>query len=324
MKYETNIFGIENLEKLSSAYLLYEISGLNRKDDDYDINIQYIIKTLSYKLKHPITIIHKEQIPYLVVRQDRDILSKLPVEYHVKRDNIIYFKKIDTVFDLNFSDYTEETKSIILRFLQFDIQTELNKNHNLWQPASGEAFFSTMLRPGNELAGIYYGFLVRVMELPNKGFGICVDVTEKYVARSPLNHNLTRQQFKKFHIDKSHFVYHYGNKQYEIKPKEFSDLNVSEYKFKRKTDGKIVTLLEDIKDQYGSSMPPIVAKLPDDASAMIYTTNDNEERRIPVGLCIEFMIQKNRQLRSYIKNQYCLLFIEEGLYVSCSPNILII
>jgi hypothetical protein len=285
MKYETNTFRIENLSELTSAYSLFELHGLNNTDDDYDVNIQYIIKSLSFKLKHPATIIHKEKQPFLVIRQDEGILKKVPAEYHVKKDNIVYFKKVDNSFDLDFKNYTEQTKGIIIRFLQFDIQAELNKNANLWQPGSGEAFFSRNSNHGNETVAVYNGFLARVNELTGGGFGVCIDVTQKYVARHPLNAQLTRLEFKKQQVDKSHFVFSYGSKQYEIKPKEFSDLNISQYKFKRKTDGRVVTLLEDIRGQYGTSMPPHVAKLPDNAAAIIYQTNNNEERRVPAGLC---------------------------------------
>ncbi len=285
MKYESNIFEIENLEELSSAYSLFEIIGLNRQDEDYDANIQYIIKSLSYKLRHPVTIIHKSQIPYLVIREEPEILSRLPLEYPVKRSNIAYFKKIDELFNLDFKHYSEETKPIILRFLQFDIQSELNKIPNLWQPGSGEAFFNRLSNSGNDEVAINNGFLVRVMELPTKGFGLCIDVTQKYISKFPLKSNLSRQEFKSLQLAKSNFIYQYGHKQYEIKPREFSDLNVSEYKFKRKSDGKTVTLLEDVKNQYGSSMPPLVAKLPNNASALVYTTNRNEERGVPAGLC---------------------------------------
>ncbi len=57
-KYETNIFSIENCNQLSADYFLFEIIGLKEQkkdediDDDRDINIQYIIKSLSYELSN--------------------------------------------------------------------------------------------------------------------------------------------------------------------------------------------------------------------------------------------------------------------------------
>ena len=110
MKYEANIFRIENLSQLTADYFLYEIIGLSEStdddDDDFDINIEYIIKSLSYKLKHPVTVLTGEGKPHLVIRADQDIVTKLPAEYKVKRGEVVYFKKIDKPFKLDFAYLT--------------------------------------------------------------------------------------------------------------------------------------------------------------------------------------------------------------------------
>lgn len=283
---ELNIFEILNLEALSAKYLLLEIIGLKDIEDDYDTNIQYIIKSLSYSLKHPVTVIFKEGKPFLVVRDEAHITERIPKEYPCKRDVVVFFKSTNDKFDLNFKHYNSETKKIIIRFLQFDIQTELNRDIRLWQPGSGDAFFNTRPIEIHGDVAIYTGFFVRVVEKPNgKGFGIAVDITKKYVSANPLPVHLTRQEFKHLRLDKCHVMYQYGNKRYEINPEEFSDLNASQSKFQRPEDGKIVTLLEDIHEKFGPSMPPEVAQLPDDASVLIYHTNDKKERKAPAGLC---------------------------------------
>jgi hypothetical protein len=289
MTYESNIFAIQNLGELSATYRQFEIVGLTRKndDDDYDINITFLTRSLSYRLKHPVTVIHRSGVPYLIVREEESIVSRLPAEYPVKKGNVVYFKDSKEVLDLDFSQYTEETKSIILRFLQFDLQTELNKVSSLWQPGSGEAFFNRNSHAGNREVAIHNGFLVRAVETPGGGFGFCVDVTQKYLAKDQLKQNLTRKEFTANGVNKSGYVYHFGQKLYEIKPREFSDLSASECKYTRKSDGKRVTLLEDIRAQYGTAMPPLVAKLPDSASVLIYTTNDKEERHVAAGLCFK-------------------------------------
>lgn len=284
MTYETNIYKIENLHEFSSDYLLYEILGLNNMVDDYDINIQYLIKTLSYSLKHPVTFIVHDEKPCLVIKDDPVIISKVPAEFAVKGNEIVYFKKVDTKFTLDFVNYTDETKPIILRFLQFDIQTELNKNSSLWQPGSGDAFFSQDGNYGNENVTIYNGFFVRVVELPGGGFGFSVDITKKYIATRPLDVHLTRNEFKNQKINTSHLLYRYGNKRYEIKADRYNDLNASQYKYKN-TAGELISLLQDTQERFGKSMPPEVASLPDDSAVISYRTNTNEERSVIAGLC---------------------------------------
>jgi hypothetical protein len=306
--YETNIFPIENLDELTGTYSLFEIIGLNDLDEDFDSNIQYIIKSLSYSLKHPITVIFREKKPFLVVRDEKHIVLKVPNEYRVRQNDIVYFKQMHQSFNLDFKNYDASTRHIILRFLQFDIQTELNKITNIWQPGSGDAFFSKSSFDGNNEVAIYNGFIVRIVELPHGGFGLCVDITKKYISKIPLNFLLTRQQFKNLAITKSHLVYHYGSKRYEIKAEEYSDLNVTQYKFTREKDGKVLTLLEDIREKFGTSMPPEVAKLPDNGSVLIYRTNDNKERRVPAGLCYKVYDTEDEQVKKLHKKSIVIPF----------------
>lgn len=288
-RYETNIFSIENLKELSANYFLFEIVGLtassDEENDDFDINVQYIKKSLSYKLKHPVTIITRDKKPVLVIRAETEIVNQLPQEFKVKHGDVVHFRKIEQPFSLDFVNYTPSTRDIISRFIQFDTQSELNKYEGLWQPGSGDGFFNITAKVQKEHVGIFTGFYSRVLELPGKGFGFAIDITKKYIATRPLRYHWTREQFQKQRIDKSHFVYQYGNKRYEIKPKQLSDFTVSQYKFERESGGKMVTLLEDIQEKFGPSMPPEVANLPDDASVLLYKTNDGRERAAVAALC---------------------------------------
>ena len=290
-QYETNIFKIENCNLLSADYFLYEIIGLKESNadddanDDFDINIQYIIKSLAYKLRHPVTVVTKDKKPHLVIRADDDITNKVPDEYTVKHGDVVYFRKSGNPIRLDFVNYDEETKKVILRFLQFDSQSELAKNEGLWQPGSGDGFFNVIAKEQRNPVGIYTGFYSRVTELPGKGFGFELDITKKYISLYPLNARLTRNEFKSQKVSKSHYVYQYGGVRYEIRPVEFSDLNVSNYKFTREVDGKVVTLLQDIQEKFGQSMPPEVANLPDDAAVLLYRTNDGQERAAVAALC---------------------------------------
>ncbi|MDN3657849.1 hypothetical protein QWZ08_19510 [Ferruginibacter paludis] len=290
-QYETNIFKIENCSQLSADYFLYEIIGLKESkanddaDDDFDVNIQYIIKSLAYTLRHPVTVVTQENKPYLVIRADEEIINRVPVEYSVKHGDVVYFKKIDNPIKLDFTSYNEQTKKIILRFLQFDSQSELTKNQGLWQPGSGDGFFNVVAYEQTNPVGIYTGFYSRVVELPTKGFGFELDITKKYISLHSLNPRISRNEFKSNRVNKSHYVYQYGTTRYEIIPSELSDLTVSTYKFTRPIDGKVVTLLQDIQEKFGPSMPPEVANLPDDASVLVYRTNDGQERAAIAALC---------------------------------------
>ncbi|MBN7818063.1 argonaute/piwi family protein [Algoriphagus pacificus] len=291
-EYETDIFRIENLNELSANYVLFEITGLHESEDDYDNNIQYIIKRLSYELKHPVTVIHRDNKPFLVVRDESEVIANVPSEFLVKRDDIVYFTQINESFPIDFANY-ESVREIVLRFLQFDIQTELNNLSTLWQPTSGDAFFSQEPQRIINGVAIYNGFFVRTVELPEGGFGFSIDVTKKYLSETPLNVHLTRRDFERLGGSRPHFIHQYGSQKYEFRAEQFSDLNATQFKFLRQEDGTMVTLLEDIRSKFGRSMPPEVAKLPDNASVLIYKTNDNQERRVIAGLCYQVFDTEN-------------------------------
>lgn len=322
MKYESNIFKIENLNELTANYVLFEIIGLNDTDDDFDNNIQYLIKSLSYCLKHPVTVVHKLEKPFLVVKDQKDILDKMPVEHFVMRNETVYFKKVVEPLRLDFVNYDAESKIIILRFLQFDIQTELNKNSYLWQPGSGDAFFSDTAQENSGGVSIYNGFFIRAVELPEGGFGVAVDVTKKYISTIPLKINISRAEFKSQHISKSHLMYQYGSKRYEIKAEEFSDLNASQYKFSRDPSGQLVSLLQDTQEHFGKSMPPNVANLPDNASVLIYRTNDNQERRVIAGLCFRVFDTEDPIVKKLHKKSILNPFLRRRLIKTVHHNFL--
>ncbi|MDO1449553.1 hypothetical protein Q0590_24970 [Rhodocytophaga aerolata] len=286
-QYETNIFSILNVGKLSAHYRLFKIIGLSESSEEYDVNVQYIIKHLSYKLSHPVTVISDEKVAnqptlYLVVKNEPNILKQIPTEFEVKKREIVFFKSTDQVFRLDFLHYDNFTREICRRFLQFELNSEIKKYSSLWQPGAGQPFYSKISYEGNDNVVIYNGFLPRIVELPGGGWGIAVEITKRYAVRTPLPPFITRSEFDQ--VKDNHFIYHYGHTWYEVHAHELSDLNAAEYRYKRE-DGVWTNVIEDLHRQAGSTMPPEVSQLPDDVALLIYSNNRGEERRIPAGLC---------------------------------------
>ena len=286
MSYESNIFKIENLRDLSTSYRLLEIEGIDSESEDFDSNIQYIIRTLSFSLKHPITVIQKDKIPFLVIKDDCAIQESIPKEgLGVKRGHNVFFKDIGESFFLDFITSDPNIRQIILRFLQFDLNGEIDRNRRLWSPKSGEAFYSKTSRSGSVEIEIYNGFMPRIVDLDDAGFGISIDITKKYVDRKPLNHILHPKEFKRLKWQKRHLIYRYGQKWYEIIPHELSKLPLAKYMFDR--DGVSTSLLEDIRSLYNGTMPPYLAELPDSASVIIYRTNELKVRGAVSAMCFQ-------------------------------------
>ncbi len=278
MKFITNIFKIENLSELSAQYRVFDIKGL-KKGKDYQENKQFLIKKFSHTLRHPVTIVEIDNEPKLIVKNDNDTLKKINPEYDAGR-LYLHFYLTEKVFDIDFQNPSEEVKQICLRFLQFDLNGQLKKNPNLWQAGTGEPFF---LKTSNIQDGIaiYNGFSFRVIELPESGFGISIDVTRKFASAKPLPYYLTKEEFDKRYKKKT-VIYQYKD-WYEIKAIELDDFNVGEYKI----DG--VTLIDFVRNAIPKPHSPQLANMPNDSSTLIYYNSSMNSLRVPSGLCYEVL-----------------------------------
>jgi hypothetical protein len=278
MTYETNVFPITNLQELSARYRLYEIAGLNRSLDEYESNIQVLIRKLSFFLKNPVTVINRYTDPRLVIRDHEDSIKRVPTEFGLIR-NSVFLRPTTDSFNLDYLNYTDDTREVCLRFLNFDLQNHLKSYSELWQPGAGRPFYFKRAQLRG-LIGVHDGFISRVVELPTKGFGILVESTKRFVQGRPLDNYLNRDSFRQF--KNKHFVYHFGHQWYEIKAEEISDLNVSQYKYPR--DGNQVILIEDLRTQTSRPHPKELADLPNDSSVILYRDTQGNLKAAPSGL----------------------------------------
>lgn len=190
MSTEINIFPITNLDKLSSLYRLYMIRGLTNAPDEYYANVQRIIRRLSFNLRSPVTVIHRDGKAYLVVEEKQHPPDSLSVVRTTVR-----FDQCDDVFKLDYTLRTPENDIICQRFLDFAIQGVLFKKQSLWQPAPGKAFFEKQGEILNDQLVRYIGYSIRSAFTPDGQLGFCVDVTSKTVGHQPLPHHLTQDEF---------------------------------------------------------------------------------------------------------------------------------
>ncbi|WHZ06851.1 MAG: hypothetical protein OJF59_000604 [Cytophagales bacterium] len=278
MKYITNIFKIENPSEISAQYRAFDIKGL-KQGKDYQENKQFLIRKFSNSLRHPVTIVEINSEPKLIVKNDSTILSKIKTENEMGR---LYFHLYlsDKVFDIDFVNPSDEVKKICLRFLQFDLNGELRRNSNLWQPGAGEPFFLKTPEIQDGIA-IYKGFTFRVIELPSGGFGISIDATRKFASASPLPYYLTKEEFDKRYKKKT-LIYQYKD-WYEIKAMEFDDFNVGEYKIEG------VSLIDFVRNAIPRPHAPELANLPNDSASLIYYGSNMSPMRVPAGLCYEVL-----------------------------------
>lgn len=285
----TNIFPLTNLSNLDEYYILYKIrtsSPLLERDK------QYITKKLSYELKHPVVVIQHEGENHLVLIDDNDVIEKLPPKLNLvgKRAS---FENTGTRLRLDFSAPSPEVKKICLRFLQFTLQGQLAKKHNLWQPASGEAFFEYSPFRMERNIDIFNGFSARVVETIDNGFGISIDITKKYISTLPYATYLNSTEFSRF-CRGNNCLYKYGKRWYEIKPLGISDSNVSEAEIQ--IDNDYISLLEHIRLSIKGEYSPELADLPEDATIFNYKNNTEETRHAPTGMCFRVFDTEDKEI----------------------------
>lgn len=277
-------FLIGNTAELSAAYRLFKITGLQPDAPNFQQDRQTLIKKLSQKLRHPVIVIVRETAAFLVTRNDADIIGKVPTEYPRRGGNLIYFHDTGEVTQLNFASTDENMRAICQRFLQFSLQGQLTQQARLWQPKAGHPFFLKKSEKQNGVA-TFTGFVVRIIDL-GKEWGICVDITKKYASAQPLPTYLSKADFDRDYKGKIVF-YPFGDRWYELRLDEWSDVTASEYVYDDPVLQRRVSLHEAVRKRTPAPHSSILASLPEDASVLIYHTANKESRAVPAGLCFE-------------------------------------
>ena len=275
---ETNIFEILNLAELKSQYRRYRIKGLTSVQVNYDRNVQILIRDLSHRLKSPVTVIEDGGELYLIVSVDS---GEPPSPFQVS-NTTAYFEPTSDITTLDYVNPTRGTEQICMRFLQFMINGLFFHDRRYWQPSSGYPQFEREPILTKKGIDVYRGYSVRVVYSETSSFGVCVDVTHKYVSHNPLPAVLTQNAFGK--LKGTRCVYHYGLAWYEIRPTIYSSLTVREQLLKIDNQGA-TSLFDFIMSSAPKPFPKDVADLSPESPAVGYLTTDGETRHAAAALC---------------------------------------
>lgn len=285
----TNVFKIEGIEKYSAKYRLYLIRGLAADDEDFHRNINSLAQRVARDLRAPVIPLVKEK-PFLVIR---DGAAEPNSSHQLVRANAV-LERQDEVVTLDFGKLSAETRPIALRFLQFALQGAFWRHHDLWQPRTGGTFFERTAATVGRSIGLHRGFVARIVDLENDGFGICIDVRHKYVSSRPLPSFISRQQFAG-RIRGAHVIYHYGHEWFQVRLEEINDLTVTEFTISK--DSKQYSLLEYVQVHSEKPLPAELAHLPKDCSVVHYFNSRDVKMAAPSGLCYAAYSTSDRDVR---------------------------
>ena len=312
---ETNVFRILNLDELQSQYRRFRIRGLTSDQVEYDRNVQTLTRDLSQRLKSPVTVIEDEGKPYLIVSVDS---GEPPSPIQVSNATA-YFESTPDITTLDYVNPVPGTEQICLRFLQFMINGTFYRNQRYWQPSSGYPQFEREPTASMDGINIYRGHSVRVVHSEADGFGVCVDVTHKYVSRDPISRLLAVNSFAK--VSGMRCVYHYGLAWYEIRPTIYSGLTVGEQLLEAGANGA-ASLFDFIVGNAPKPFPREVADLSPESPAVGYTTQNGEPRHAAADICYAVFgtndsrvkrIHRNTILKPHVRRSLIKDFVSSSL-----------
>jgi hypothetical protein len=277
---ETNIYLIENLVQLNSNYRTYQIRGLSPDSEDYDKNAQFLETTLRRKTESPCVVFKKDDNTYVAQPVG---FEELPSSLDLVR-TAVKIEKMPQLEELKFDSLNPVTAKLAMEFLQWSMQSKFYNNPWLWQPRAGYPFYNKSpdqeFRSFSNDVDLLRGFTFRVVLLPDRRIGVCIDVSSKYVSRRPLPTTIDRKDFNN-KFQGLNCLYEYGNRWYEIRIGGLSDFDVSSLTL----PPDAVSLFDNIHQKAGSHKSPNLLALPKDCSVLIYYTTFREARHAPSGLC---------------------------------------
>ena len=277
MSIETNCFRIEGLEALRTTYSLYRIAGLHRDSPEYHANVQRIVRKLSFEMRAPVTTRNMEGENFLAVpTKYGHPPAQIPLVHAVA-----LLKDTGREIELDFTSNSPELDALRIRYLQFVFQGPLWNQPQLWQPSAGKPYF--FKKPARRFGEVdlYEGFTFRVEPHPEGGLGLIVDLRRKLVSKTPLPSSPLRQYINK--LRGRSCVYKMGHNWFEITLDGLADVKAGDPFIP--FDGKAVSLIEYLTIKSRKPVPPSIANLAPDDSAIYYRTNGPGQKSAPTALC---------------------------------------
>lgn len=278
---DTNVFPILNLNEFETIYRKIAVSGLNPDDQEFYANRMQLQRKLTSQYRQPILILGKNRDQYAVAPHS---IKLFPTEISLVR-TVVQLIQTDELIKLDFNNLNGDTLDIAIRYFHFLLQIALNHDQRLWQPGAGKAIFFKNPEFSENGINCYLGFHLRPCPINHGNLGICIDPTFNYIESNPLPTDINRDHFSTQWKGKN-CVYHFGDNWYEIKIAGLDDRTASKHKFS--IDGKMISLMDYIKENTRKPHSKELANLSED-SQVVYYIYGNSQKAVPTQLCYKIL-----------------------------------
>lgn len=278
---ETNIFPFSSVSGLNATYEVVAVDGLATDHDEYHENCHRLQRRTTKACGAGVITLNRVGGPVLAVPIGHP--GKLPASMILTRAKVTFHPTSERL-RVDFNALTPETERLAIRYLQTALRDSLRSSNALWQPDARNLFFEKVPLGDNydRTRGMYRGFGVTVVRLPDGRFGAAVDVQFKFIALHPLRSRLRREEFDLHHKTKT-FVYHFGDNWYEIELGSWTSLEVAEYPCIEGNSKQ--TLLRWLHEKSPRPVSAEIARLDKAGTVVEYTNGEKQTRGVPAQLC---------------------------------------
>src|ERR1700722_6081583 len=213
--YRINLYEIEEPSRLSFAYRLVEVQGLDRatvsNPDLVDQNLNILAKLVAIREKCPVTLVRDSTALSLAIPATTNIED---LEYHLTPD-IVTLKPSSEIRQSTLLASERQARHVAIGFLNFCFRGPMWTHPDLWSSGPQTFFFKKPLNC-NEISretDLYEGFHFHLRYLDNKLF-VGIKLTHKYVDVAWVVDRFSTEECKRLKMRM--FLYHFGNRWFPV------------------------------------------------------------------------------------------------------------
>jgi hypothetical protein len=244
------------------------------------------LNSLAFATKGPTAFAYNNGKRYVAVRADAQLK---PMTIPGSPMNI-RLTPVDGIFHLNTKSIDEENLDLAIRFLDSEINWQLNKNSFLWD-AGGNTFLKKIPLPLSKQIekDIYQGFKFRIVAEDKDNVFICLDLAYRYAQKKTI-YELLKSVPKERHHDlvaNHNILYQNGDDWYTVKGKSIAG-SIAEHKIV--VNNKNISVYDYIRNEGKYANARFKNPLIRNSETLIYSYSGKTDKTFAGATCLSKLI----------------------------------